>query len=103
VILKWIKPDKSGFEWRHGFLVSENSRGVLFPLPRLRGEDWGGGKFSLRANINTKALRKGLAFSFVIAGLDPAIHLRRSMDTRVKPAHDCSRCKKNGSDAGVFV
>ncbi len=30
-------------------------------------------------------------FSFVIAGLDPAIHLlRRSMDTRVKPAHDAA-------------
>jgi hypothetical protein len=28
-------------------------------------------------------------FSFVIAGLDPAIHpFRKMMDARVKPAHD---------------
>jgi hypothetical protein len=25
---------------------------------------------------------------FVIAGLDPAIHLAKKMDARVKPAHD---------------
>jgi len=30
-----------------------------------------------------------LAYSVVIAGLDPAIHLlRETMDARVKPAHD---------------
>jgi Domain of unknown function (DUF4160) len=28
---------------------------------------------------------------FVIAGLDPAIHLRKMMDARVKPAHDEGR------------
>jgi hypothetical protein len=27
-------------------------------------------------------------YFLVIAGLDPAIHLRKMMDARVKPAHD---------------
>ncbi len=28
---------------------------------------------------------------FVIAGLDPAIHLREKMDTRIKSGHDASQ------------
>jgi hypothetical protein len=31
----------------------------------------------------------------VVAGLDPAIHhLRKTMDARVKPAHDVERARK---------